>query len=86
VTFMCILDYVPFTYCRKEEKGSSEGYMVDYKAIVQALIIAIVTGSVSVYATQQTLQVQLDNIQSSINTIQQRQHDFRRDFYKPVGR
>lgn len=81
---MCILDYVPFTYCRKEEKDSSGGYMVDYKSIIQALIIAIVTGSVSVYATQQTLKVQLDGIQNSINIIQQRQHDFRRDFYKPV--
>jgi len=82
---MCVLDYVPFTYCRKDDKDS-EGYMVDYKAIIQAVIIAVVTGSVSVYATQKTIEVRLTNIQNSIDIIQQRQHDFRKDFYRPVGR
>jgi len=79
---MCLLDYVPFTYCRDKEQDK-ERYRVDFKGIVQGLIIAGVTGFISMYATQTTLKVQLDTIQSDIEQIKHRQTEFRKDFYVP---
>jgi len=82
---MCVLDYIPFTYCREIEKDK-RGYRVDFKSIVQGLIVAGVTGFISMYATQITLKTQLDVIQSDIEQVKARQHDFRKDFYAPVIR
>jgi len=81
---MYLLDYVPFTYRRDTDIcDSDEEYKVDFKSITQGLIIAVATGLISMYATQTTLKVQLDAIQSDVEQIKHKQTEFRKDFYIP---
>lgn len=77
---MCVLDYVPFVYSRESTKGD---YRVDIKGIIQALIIAAVTGLMVMYGAQKSIMVELDSIRKSIHEIKENQDDFRKDFYLP---
>ena len=76
---MCALDYVPFLYSRDEDVG----YKVDFKGLLQGVIIAIGTGLIVMYGTQKTLAVQLESIEEDVRQIKNTQNKFRSDFYYP---
>lgn len=76
---MCVMDYMPFVYHRTQEQD----YRVDVKSLIQATIIAIGTGLIAMYGTQQTLAVQLESIEEDVRQIKNTQERFRDDFYSP---
>lgn len=76
---MCALDYMPFTYQRNQEQG----YIVDVKSLIQASIIAIGTGLIVMYGTQQTLSMQLESIKEDVSEVKDNQRRIMKDLYIP---
>lgn len=77
-----VLRFVPFTYARAGE----EGYKLDTKAIVQAVLAAAVTGAFVMYGTQQSLGTRLDAMDEKLDAVNQSVQEIKRDFYVPRGR
>jgi hypothetical protein len=73
------MDYMPFVYHRARD----EDYRVDFKSLIQALIVAGVTALVVMYGTQQTIIAQLSAIKMDVDIIRVHQQEFRKDFYAP---
>lgn len=76
---MCPLDYVPFIHQRTGE----DSYKMDIKAIIQALIIAAVTGMIVMYGTQKSLMIELTSIKEDIAEVKHSVREIRKDIYVP---
>lgn len=76
---MCVLDHVPFVYQRTGEVG----YKVDTKQIIQSLLTAGVTALVIMYATQQSIMVEMAAIRDDVKEVKESVKDMRKDLYVP---
>jgi len=71
--------YAPFIYRRESEWG----YRVDTKGILQAIIIAALTGAVTLYSTQQVILSRFDSMDMKIHDLSNRIDKLRDDLYIP---
>lgn len=58
-------------------------YKMSASRIFEAIIIAFITGALSVYATQKVLETKIDGITQQMNRIEQSVEKMRDDFYRP---
>lgn len=76
------MDFVPFVHQRNGE----DEYKMDVKAIIQALIIASVTGVIVMYGAQKSLIVELASIKEDISEVKHSVREIRKDIYIPISK
>lgn len=79
---MCVLDHVPFVV-RQEEKGN---YAVDTKAVIQAVIVAVVTSVLNTISTQQVVMTKMDMVQDDVKEMRREITEIRKDIYIPINK
>lgn len=87
---MCVLDHMPFVHKRSGE----EDYILDTKAIMQAIVVAVVTSVLNTVAMQQGIVAEMNAMQDDVREIKRSFKDdmadvklsireIRRDLYVP---
>lgn len=76
---MCPKDFIPFFYLRSGE----EKHKVDFKALMQGLVVAGITSTIIMYRDQATLEVKINAIRSDVIEIRKNVDQMHQDFYIP---
>lgn len=90
---MCAADYIPFMMT-DEKIDNWIGGKVIMKRVIEALLIAAVTGGIVLYGTQQQIKeniqsvkaqltLQISEVKIDIDDVKKNQREFRRDLYVP---
>lgn len=76
---MCPKDFIPFFYLRTGEAK----HKVDFKALMQGLIVAGITSTIIMYRDQATLEVKINAIRRDVSQIRKHVDQIHNDFYIP---
>lgn len=72
--------WIPFTLQAGQEQPK-----MNIQRIIEALLIAAITGGVAMYATVQVLDTRLENMQRDVQRLEQSVNRMQDDFYKPAN-
>jgi hypothetical protein len=75
----------PFVKSKRDRRGQ-HGSSVDFKSILQSLIVVGLTSLILMYATQKVVVQRIDNIDKSVDKLGQKIERISRDLYMPRGR
>jgi len=75
---------IPFLAAIKPPGDHSSTTRVSIQRVAEAILIAVLTAGMAMYATQQVIKTELAGVKKDVSRIEQTVDDIRRDLYRPV--